>query len=86
MITTDEFTAFIDSLPDPTVQIHNFGKATYHTINLKGLTKGIENFHDFREWWKSKNMPRHLNNTIALTIIGLNPPESIKNAMLFLML
>jgi hypothetical protein len=85
MITTDEFVAFIDSLPNPTVQLHNFGKATY-PINLKVLTSDIKNFHDFREWWKSKNMPRHLNNTIALTIIGLNPPESIKNAMLFLML
>jgi len=86
MTTIQEFTAFIDSLPNPTVQIHNFGKATYHTIDLKVLTKNIEKFQDLRDWWKSKNMTPHLNNTIALTIIGLNPPESIKNAMLFLML
>ena len=86
MTTIQEFTAFIDSLSDPTVQLHNFGNATYHTIDLPTLTKDIGNFQDFRDWWKSKNMPKHLNNTIALTIIGLEPPENIKNAMLFLML
>jgi hypothetical protein len=86
MTSIHEFAAFIDSLPDPTVQLHNFGKANYHTINLKSLTKDIENFQDLREWWKSKNMPKHINNTIALTILGLEPPEDIKNAMLFLML
>jgi len=86
VITTHEFTAFIESLPDPTVQLHNFGKAVYHTIDLRTLAKDIGNFGDFMEWWKSKNMPKHLNNTIALTILGLNPPENIKNAMLFLML
>lgn len=90
MTTIHEFILFIESLPDPTVQLHNFGKATckatYHTINLRGLAKDIGNFQDLREWWKSKNMPKHLNNTIALTIIGLNPPENVKNAMLFLML
>jgi hypothetical protein len=86
MTTIQEFILFIESLPNPTVQLHNFGKAVYHTIDLLTLAKDIGNFHDFREWWKSKNMPKHLNNTIALTIIGLKPPENIKNAMLFLML
>ena len=86
MTTIQEFTAFIDSLPAPPVQLHSFGKAVYHTIDLPTLTKDIGNFQDLREWWKSKNMPKHLNNTIALTIIGLDPPEDIKNAMLFLML
>lgn len=86
MTTIQEFILFIESLPNPTVQLHSFGKAVYHTIDLLTLAKDIGNFQDFREWWKSKNMPKHLNNTIALTIIGLNPPENIKNAMLFLML
>lgn len=86
MVTAQEFIAFIDSLPDPCVQLYNFGKATYHTINLKGLAKDIENFSDFRDWWKSKNMPPHLNNKIALTILELNPPENIRHTMLFLML
>ena len=86
MTTPDEFMDWLESLPDPTVQLHNFGKATYHTINLRGLAKDIGNFQDLMEWWKSKNMPKHLNNTIALTIIGLKPPENIRAAMLFLMM
>ena len=86
MTTIQEFTAFIESLPDATVQIHNFAKTTYHTIDLLTLTNDIGNFQDFRDWWRSKNMSKHLNNTIALTIIRLDPPENIKNAMLFLML
>ena len=86
MTTIQEFILFIESLPEPTVQLHNFGKSVYHTIDLRTLTKDIGNFHDFMEWWKSKNMTKHFNNTIALTILGLDPPEDIKNAMLFLML
>jgi hypothetical protein len=86
MTTIEEFAAFIDSLPSPTVQLHGFGDSLRRTIDLRTLTKDIGNFQDLREWWKSKNMPGRLNNTIALTIIGLDPPENIKNAMLFLML
>lgn len=86
MITIEEFLEFICSLPDPVVQIHNFGKARYHTVDFRILTKDIMKYDDFILWWRGMNMTPHLNNTIALTILGLGPPESIKNAMLFLML
>lgn len=82
MITPHEFRQFVESLENPVVQMDE----SLHTIDLKTLTKDTRLHHDFREWWKSKNMPKHLNNTIIKTILNTNPPENIRTALLFMML
>lgn len=87
MITPAEFMDFVQGLENPTVQIHqDHSKAVFRTINLLTLTKDLLQYDDFRKWWKSKNMPPHLNNLIAQTILDQNPPEDIRAAMLFMML
>jgi hypothetical protein len=86
MATPDEFIDWIRGLPDPVVQLHDFGKATYRTIDLRTLAKDLHQHPDVLSWWKGKNMPRHLNNTAAQTILDLNPPENIRAAMIFLMM
>lgn len=84
--TPRELLEWVASLHNPTVQIHNFGKAAYHTLNLQTLTKDLPTHPDLPTWWKGKNMTPHLAKTIALTIIGLKPPENIKAALTFLVM
>jgi hypothetical protein len=86
MTTTREFVAFLDSLPDPTVQVHNLSKATYLTIDLKSMAEDILEFQDFMEWWTSKKMTPRTNGTVARHILKLDPPEGIKNSMLLLLM
>lgn len=86
MITPREFMDFVEGLKNPVVQMHKDDNPTLRTINLMTLTKDLLQYDDFRRWWKSKNMPPHLNNAIANTILDLNPPDNIKSAMLFMML
>lgn len=86
MTTPDEFIRFINGLPDPVVQLHDHGKARYRTIDLRTLTKDLPGHESLLAWWRGKNMPPHLSNTVAQTILELNPPENIRAAMLFLMM
>lgn len=83
-MTTVEFKEFVESLPEEIPL--DIGNGIHRTIRLRTLAKDVEMFHDFREWWKSKNMPPHLSNAIAKAILGQNPPENVRNALLFLML
>lgn len=87
MVTPQEFMLWVESLPDPIVRLHQgHAGSALHTINLMTLTKDILQHEDFRRWWKGKNMPPHLNNTIARTILDLDPPENIRAAMMFMIL
>lgn len=86
MATPDEFIDWIGNLPNPVVQLHDQVKAIYGTIDLRILTKNLTEHPDVLSWWKGKNMPRHLNNIVAQTILDLDPPDDIRAAMLFLMM
>jgi hypothetical protein len=87
MISIEEFMIFIDSLKETTVRFNlNRSKATWHSINFKKFTANIHEYESFTEWWQSKNMTENLNNIIAKTLLEQNPPEKVKQALLFVML
>jgi hypothetical protein len=65
---------------------YNTQQNKFHSIDLKKLIKDIHNYSDFLDWWQSRNMPKHLNKVLVKTILNLNPPESVKNALIFIML
>jgi hypothetical protein len=83
MTSPQEFLDFISSLPSPRVPLHgNPGR----TIDLQTLARDLPDHDSLLSWWKGKNMPPHLSNTVAKTILELNPPEDVRAAMLFLMM
>lgn len=86
MATPQEFLDWLRSLPSGVVQLHDFGKARYRTIDLNTLAKDLPEHPDLLSWWKGKNMPKHLNDTVAKTILEQNPPPNVRAAMLFLMM
>ena len=82
---TQEFADFIDGMKNPIVKLQD--QNMFHTINLKTLTKDIQNYTNFTDWWKSKNLTKHLNNVLIKTLLGLEElPESAKHALYIMML
>lgn len=97
MTEIEDFVRFIDNMNDPVVELYeelqdntiilkNWNRRTFRTINLKTLTKDIKNYSSFLDWWKSLNLTSHLNNVLVKTILNQNPPESVKHALIFIML
>lgn len=86
MTTPDEFLDWLLALPKTKVPLHDSCNKTYQTIELMTLAKDLLEHPDLLAWWKSKNMPKHLNDTVAKTILALDPPEEIRAAILFIML
>lgn len=86
MTTPQEFLEWIRTLPSTRVPLHNPEGKPLHSIDLQTLAKDLPEHPDLFSWWKGKNMPKHLNNTVAQTILDLDPPENIRAAMLFLMM
>lgn len=86
MTTPQEFLLWIRSLPSARVPLHNPEGKPLHSIDLHTLAKDLPGHHSLLDWWRGKNMPRHLNNTVAMTILEQDPPEDIRAAMLFLMM
>lgn len=92
----EDFVRFVNNMNNPVVELHeelhenislkNWNKRTFSTINLKILTKDIKNYSSFLDWWKSLNLTSHLNNVLIKTILNQNPPESVKHALIFMML
>lgn len=84
MATIEDFMGFVESLPDKNIPIPS--RPGLRTMNLETFTKDIQRFSDLREWWKSKNMTPHLNKVVAQAILDQNPPEAVRDSLLFLML
>lgn len=81
MTTPKEFLDWVRSLPSPRVPLH---ETPGRTIDLLTLTKDLPGHDSLPDWWKGKNMPPHLAKTVAQTILGLDPPENVRAAILFL--
>lgn len=86
MTAPDEFLDWLRALPSTRVPLHNPEGKPFHSIDLMTLAKDLHEYDDLQEWWRGKNMPKHLNDTVAKTILALGPPEDIRAAILFLML
>lgn len=89
MATIDEFMHFVESLPSSVVTIHSnpaLHQPALQTLDLGVLTNDIRRFGNLREWWKSKNMNPRLNKVVAQAILDQNPPEAVRDSLLFLML
>lgn len=76
----------LDEGLDEVMGLKNWKKRQFHTINLKTLIKDIQNYPTFLDWWKSRNLTKHLNNVLVKTLLNQNPPESVKHALIFIML
>lgn len=91
-----DFIEFVNNLDKPVVklevrivrenQLKKWPQEPFHTINLKMFIKDINNYQKFVDWWASKNMTPHLRNIIVKTILNINPPESVRNTLLLMML
>jgi len=91
-----DFVQFVNSMENSVVkldegleqvlELKNWNKSQFHTINLKVLIKDIEKYKTFIDWWKSRNLTKHLNNVLVKTLLNQNPPESVKHALIFIML
>ena len=91
-----DFVQFINSMEnavvkleegvDQVMELKNWKNRQFHTINLKVLIKDIENYPTFLDWWKSRNLTKHLNNVLVKTILNQNPPDSVKHNLIFIML
>jgi|LakMenEpi03Aug12_release.lakeMendotaPanAssembly.Ray.scaffolds.fasta_scaffold349542_1 hypothetical protein len=89
MTAIQEFAEFINNLEKPVVELPlDFKKSntTYHSIDLKIFTKDIENFDNITTWIKSKNIPDHLQRNIIKVLIGINPPQNVKNELISIVL
>lgn len=82
MTTSADLAEFIKSLPNQIVPLDN---PAFKSIDLNILVKdaGDEPLH---LWWEKKKMTPRLSKIIAMTLLSLDPPEEIKNAILLTML
>lgn len=91
-----DFVQFVNNIENPVVQLQeelhenislrNWNKRTFRTMNLSTLIRDIQNYPTFFDWWKSLNLTKHLNNVLVKTILNQNPPDSVKHALIFIML
>lgn len=90
-----EFVEFVNNMENPVVKLNqdlkriglkNFPTQPFHSINFHVLIKNIESHETFLDWWKSKNLTKHFHNVLIKTILNQNPPESVKHALIFMML
>jgi len=81
MNTIQEFINFIDGLNNPNIELYELG-----SIDLKILTKDIINYNSLQSWLKNKSLTDHLQKNIIKAILNINPPESVRNELLSLML
>jgi hypothetical protein len=98
MNTIQEFINFIEGLDDPNIELYEQGhiarsiqpkippNTPFHSINLKILTKDIINYNSLQSWLKNKSLTDHLQNNIIKAILKINPPESVRNELLSIML
>ena len=89
MNTIQEFIDFIDGLDNPNIELYEPKlppKTPFGSINLKTLTKDIINYNSLQVWLKNKNIPNYLQANIIKSILKMNPPESVRNELLSLML
>ena len=86
MISIEDFMSFIDSLEEKTVRFDfNRSKTTWNSIDLRRFTADINEYKSFTEWWQSKRNVVKIN-IMARMLLDLNPPEKVKQALLFVML
>lgn len=90
-----DFVDFVNNLENPTVKLEtslprnalkHWPQEPFHSIDLKILIKDIHKYKQFVDWWESRNMTPHLRNNIVKTILNINPPESVRNILLLIML
>jgi hypothetical protein len=94
MTPIQEFINFIESLDSTIVEYPEIQKPANldswlvpnYKIDLKTLTKHIINYNSLQSWLQSKNLTDHLQKNIIKAILNTNPPESVRNELLSIML